>query len=61
MLVERFHQGQQLFAGLVIHRDGVLRLPGHRRFTRLAELRFERLGNVAVGFLRRINLVAAFV
>ena len=44
-VVERLDQLQQLLAGFVVDRDGVLRLPQQRRLARLAEFRLQRLGD----------------
>ena len=45
-LVEQLDQLDDLFAGLVIKRNRVLRLPEHRRFARLAEFGLKRFCNV---------------
>jgi hypothetical protein len=45
---EQVDQLQQLLAGLVVDRHGVLRLPGQLRLAGFAEFRLQRLGDVAV-------------
>ena len=47
VFVQEVDQLEQLLAGLVVDRDRVLRLPGQRCLARLAELRLQRLGDVA--------------
>ena len=53
VLVQMINQFQQLLTGLVVHRHGVVRLPGQRRLARFAELGLQRLGDLAKTFLRR--------
>src|ERR1700677_343473 len=58
VLVQQVDQLQQLLAGLVVHRHGILRLPGQRRLAGLAEFGLQRPGDLAKGLLRRVDLVA---
>src|SRR5580692_10059843 len=57
MLVQQVDQLQQLLAGLVVHRHGILRLPRQRRLAGLAEFCLQRLGDLPEGLLRGIDLV----
>src|ERR1700692_2445519 len=59
VLVQEVDQLEQLLAALVVDRHGVLRLPGQRRLARFAEFRLQRLGDLAKGLRRGIDLVAA--
>src|SRR5580692_1729497 len=58
VLVQQVDQLQQLLAGLVVHRHGILRFPGQRRLAGLAEFGLQRLGDLAEGLLRGVDLVA---
>ncbi len=59
MLVEHVDEFQHLLTLLVVDCHRVLRFPDQRRLARLAEFRFQRLGDVAKGSLRRVNLMPA--
>src|ERR1700730_13309509 len=61
MLVKHFHQLEQLFALLVVDRDGAVRLPHQSGLARLAELSFQGLGNVRERFLSGIDLMTGLV
>src|SRR5665213_1797673 len=59
VLVEQVDQLQQLLAALIVDRYGVLRLPGQRCLARFPEFRFQRLGDLAKGLRRGVDLMAA--
>src|SRR5256885_10303052 len=47
VLIQEIDQLQQLLAGLVIHRQGIVRFPGQRRLAGFAEFSLQRLGHFA--------------
>src|SRR5689334_20996192 len=60
-VIERLDQLENLFTGLVVERDRVLRFPQHRRLARLAKLRFERLGNIVESVRRGDDLMTVII
>src|SRR3984957_4319948 len=59
VFVQKVDQFQEPLGGLVIDRHGIMRFPGQRRFSGFAEFCLQRLGDLAEGFLRGVDLVAA--